>query len=154
MAFYSDSVIDDRFMQGRIDSHNKVLYARHADQRKATFQRVLQTGSDFDKDIRSMLLRTSIIKHELSYKHPRRKRLWASTALVRECLNQNRQMTPVHTKWWWMKGIPNPKSWRIFGNQVLPVLCILIFSSIAVGRVEIVTDDARFFIDVFLVVVW
>lgn len=31
-------------IQARIDSHNKVLYARHADQRKATFQAALRTG--------------------------------------------------------------------------------------------------------------
>ncbi|GJY29320.1 hypothetical protein Tco_0405087 [Tanacetum coccineum] len=38
-----------------IDSHNKILYARHADQRKVTFQRVLQTGVEFDRDVRAML---------------------------------------------------------------------------------------------------
>ncbi|KAL0044872.1 hypothetical protein WJX82_000746 [Trebouxia sp. C0006] len=31
-------------IQARIDSHNKVLYARHADQRKATFQSALRTA--------------------------------------------------------------------------------------------------------------
>lgn len=53
-------------MQARIDSHNKILYARHADQRNATFQRVLQTGVEFDRDVRSMLLRASLLKHEHS----------------------------------------------------------------------------------------
>lgn len=58
-------------MQARIDSHNKILYARHADQRNATFQRVLQTGNEFDRDVRSMLLRADLIKHE--YNHRARK---------------------------------------------------------------------------------
>lgn len=51
-------------MQARIDSHNKILYARHADQRNATFQRVLETGREFDRDVRSMLLRSNLIKHD------------------------------------------------------------------------------------------
>lgn len=50
--------------QARIDSHNKILYAQHADQRNATFQRVLQTGIEFDRDVRSMLLRASLVKRE------------------------------------------------------------------------------------------
>ncbi|GJX44631.1 COP9 signalosome complex subunit 1 [Tanacetum coccineum] len=50
-----------------IDSHNKILYARHADQRKVTFQRVLQTGVEFDRDVRAMLLRANILKHEHIY---------------------------------------------------------------------------------------
>ncbi|KAJ6320421.1 hypothetical protein OIU78_015749 [Salix suchowensis] len=51
-------------LQARIDSHNKILYARHADQRNTTFQRVLQTGNEFDRDVRAMLLRANLIKHE------------------------------------------------------------------------------------------
>ncbi|KAJ0435138.1 hypothetical protein HanIR_Chr17g0889961 [Helianthus annuus] len=52
-----EALITDNQIQARIDSHNKILYARHADQRKATFQRVLQTGVEFDRDVRAMLLR-------------------------------------------------------------------------------------------------
>ena len=50
--------------QARIDSHNKILYARHADQRSATFQKVLQMGNEFDRDVRSMMLRANLLKHE------------------------------------------------------------------------------------------
>nr|KYP77006.1 COP9 signalosome complex subunit 1 [Cajanus cajan] len=53
-------------LQARIDSHNKILYARHADQRNATFQRVLETGREFDRDVRSMLLRSNLIKHDFN----------------------------------------------------------------------------------------
>uniref|UniRef100_A0A2P2JYD9 COP9 signalosome complex subunit 1 C-terminal helix domain-containing protein n=1 Tax=Rhizophora mucronata TaxID=61149 RepID=A0A2P2JYD9_RHIMU len=60
------------FLQARIDSHNKVLYARHADQRNATFQRVLQTGSEFDRDVRAMLLRANLIKHEYNTRASRK----------------------------------------------------------------------------------
>lgn len=61
-------------MQARIDSHNKILYARHADQRNATFQRVLQTGSEFDQDVRAMLLRANLLKHEYNVRAARK--LW------------------------------------------------------------------------------
>lgn len=67
-----EALITDDQIQARIDSHNKILYARHADQRNATFQRVLQTGSDFDKDVRAMLLRSSLIKHEFNAKNSRK----------------------------------------------------------------------------------
>ena len=60
------------FMQARIDSHNKILYARHADQRNATFQRVLQTGTEFDRDVKSMLLRANIIKHDFGQRQVRK----------------------------------------------------------------------------------
>ncbi|KAK4379359.1 hypothetical protein RND71_001221 [Anisodus tanguticus] len=59
-----EALITDNQIQARIDSHNKILYARHADQRNATFQRVLQTGKEFDRDVRSMLLRANLFKHE------------------------------------------------------------------------------------------
>ncbi|KAH9604075.1 hypothetical protein KSS87_010415 [Heliosperma pusillum] len=67
-----ETLITNNQIQARIDSHNKILYARHADQRNATFQRVLQTGAGFDRDVRSMLLRANVIKHDFSHKHSRR----------------------------------------------------------------------------------
>lgn len=59
-------------LQARIDSHNKILYARHADQRNATFQRALQTGNEFDRDVKSMLLRVNLIKHEFNLKQAKK----------------------------------------------------------------------------------
>ncbi|KAG9148772.1 hypothetical protein Leryth_013444 [Lithospermum erythrorhizon] len=59
-----EALITDDQIQARIDSHNKILYARHADQRNATFQRVLQTGNEFDRDVKAMLLRANLLKHE------------------------------------------------------------------------------------------
>ncbi|KAI4369902.1 hypothetical protein MLD38_018296 [Melastoma candidum] len=63
-----EALITNNQIQARIDSHNKILYARHADQRNATFQRVLQTGGEFDRDIRAMLLRANLIKHDYNAK--------------------------------------------------------------------------------------
>ncbi|KAJ9188381.1 hypothetical protein P3X46_003743 [Hevea brasiliensis] len=67
-----EALITDNQIQARIDSHNKILYARHADQRNATFQRVLQTGSEFDRDVRAMLLRANLIKHEYNLRASRK----------------------------------------------------------------------------------
>lgn len=67
-----EALITGNQIQARIDSHNKVLYARHADQRNTTFQRVLQTGSEFDRDVRSMLLRANLIKHDYNIKQSRK----------------------------------------------------------------------------------
>ncbi|PON62676.1 26S proteasome regulatory subunit Rpn7/COP9 signalosome complex subunit [Trema orientale] len=68
-----EALITENQIQARIDSHNKILYARHADQRNATFQRVLQTGGEFDRDVRSMLLRANLIKHDFNLKASSRK---------------------------------------------------------------------------------
>ncbi|GFY92607.1 COP9 signalosome complex subunit 1 [Actinidia rufa] len=67
-----EALITDNQIQARIDSHNKILYARHADQRNATFQRVLQTGSEFDRDVKAMLLRANLIKHDYNLKTSRK----------------------------------------------------------------------------------
>ncbi|XP_059651471.1 COP9 signalosome complex subunit 1 [Cornus florida] len=67
-----EALITDNQIQARIDSHNKILYARHADQRNATFQRVLQTGNEFDRDVKAMLLRANIIKHDFSARQSRK----------------------------------------------------------------------------------
>ncbi|KAK2983978.1 hypothetical protein RJ640_027303 [Escallonia rubra] len=67
-----EALITDNQIQARIDSHNKILYARHADQRNATFQRVLQTGDEFDRDVRAMLLRANLIKHDYNQKSLRK----------------------------------------------------------------------------------
>ncbi|GMH00543.1 hypothetical protein Nepgr_002382 [Nepenthes gracilis] len=67
-----EALITNNQIQARIDSHNKILYARHADQRNVTFQRVLQTGSEFDRDVRAMLLRANIIKYDFHQKQSRK----------------------------------------------------------------------------------
>ncbi|KAK8974291.1 hypothetical protein V6N11_034657 [Hibiscus sabdariffa] len=67
-----EALITDNQIQARIDSHNKILYARHADQRNATFQRVLQTGNEFDRDVRAMLLRANLLKHDCNLKASRK----------------------------------------------------------------------------------
>ncbi|XP_020263310.1 COP9 signalosome complex subunit 1-like [Asparagus officinalis] len=67
-----EALITNNQIQARIDSHNKILYARHADQRNSTFQRALQTGREFDRDVRGMLLRANLIKHDYNQRSARK----------------------------------------------------------------------------------
>ncbi|KAK4415958.1 COP9 signalosome complex subunit [Sesamum alatum] len=67
-----EALITNNQIQARIDSHNKILYARHADQRNSTFQRILQTDSEFDREVRAMVLRANLIKHEYDLKASRK----------------------------------------------------------------------------------
>lgn len=55
-------------IQARIDSHNKVLYARHADQRKATFISALCTAEQYLGDTKALLLRANLLKYDFAQK--------------------------------------------------------------------------------------
>ncbi|VAH05512.1 unnamed protein product [Triticum turgidum subsp. durum] len=81
------ALITDNKIQARIDSHNKILYASHADQRNGTFQRALQTGNEFERDVKSMLLRANLLKHEFSQKAAERKFTTAALAVqeIKNC---------------------------------------------------------------------
>ncbi|CAL8465400.1 g4936 [Coccomyxa elongata] len=57
-------------VQARIDSHSKVLYARLTNTRAATFERALQTGEDYLRDTRALLLRASLMQHDLVQRAP------------------------------------------------------------------------------------
>lgn len=52
-------------IQGRIDSYKKVLHAKDFDQRAATFRKSLHNGRQYVRDMKSMLLRMSLIKHNV-----------------------------------------------------------------------------------------
>lgn len=47
----------------RIDSQNKVLLARHDDQRSATFDQALAAGEDFAADARGLILRVDLLRN-------------------------------------------------------------------------------------------
>eukprot|EP00850_Spirogloea_muscicola_P020143 SM000208S06313 [mRNA] locus=s208:36554:38504:- [translate_table: standard] len=66
-------LIMDNQIQARIDSHNKTLYARHADQRNATFQKALQLGTEYQRDTKAMLLRASLLRKDFVVKVASRK---------------------------------------------------------------------------------
>jgi hypothetical protein len=69
-------LIMDGKVQARIDSHNKVLYARHADMRGQTFRDVLESGESYLRDTKAMLLRASLIQHDFVQKPKGCSGLW------------------------------------------------------------------------------
>eukprot|EP00803_Ostreobium_quekettii_P008074 evm.model.scf_194.2 EVM.evm.TU.scf_194.2 scf_194:11876-18216(-) len=68
------SLIMEKRIQARIDSHRKVLYAQHANERVTTFQNALSTSEHYIRETKNLLLRASLMKHELIqyYKYGKR----------------------------------------------------------------------------------
>jgi len=66
-------LIGEGRIQARIDSANKVIYARNSDQRNATFQKSMNMGSAYVRNVKSMLMRMSLIKHDFVVRHPKGK---------------------------------------------------------------------------------
>lgn len=58
------ALIMDGQVQARIDSHNKVMFARQKDQRRQTFANVLEAGKEYQRDTRAMLVRASLLQHD------------------------------------------------------------------------------------------
>ncbi|KAL1501884.1 hypothetical protein ABEB36_007124 [Hypothenemus hampei] len=65
-------LILDGQIQARIDSHNKVLYARDADQRGATFERGLVVGKEQVRRARMLVLRAAVLRSRISVQSPPR----------------------------------------------------------------------------------
>jgi len=55
-------------IEARIDSHNKVLYARHDDQRSATFTKAIAMGDEYMRDTKALLLRINLMRHDFFVK--------------------------------------------------------------------------------------
>merc|ERR1712130_647169 len=62
---YLVKLISDNKVHGRIDSHNKILYSRVADQRSATYHESLELGERYVRDVKSLLMRMSLIKADM-----------------------------------------------------------------------------------------
>jgi COP9 signalosome complex subunit 1 len=65
-------LIMDGSISARIDSHNKRLYARHTDQRSATFQNALRVGDEYQRNTTALLLRVNLMRNDFVIKPPRR----------------------------------------------------------------------------------
>ncbi|CAG2107161.1 unnamed protein product [Medioppia subpectinata] len=52
-------------IQARIDSHNKILYAKDVDQRTVTFERALEMGREWQRRTKSLILRSAMLKNGL-----------------------------------------------------------------------------------------
>jgi COP9 signalosome complex subunit 1 len=61
-------LILDGQIQARIDSHNKILYAKDADQRNVTFEKAINTGKEFQRRTRMLILRTAMLKKHIHVK--------------------------------------------------------------------------------------
>ena len=60
-------------IQARIDSQNKVLYAKQVDQRTATFATSFSTGNNFQQTMKDMLLKMNLIENDFVVKPRDRK---------------------------------------------------------------------------------
>ncbi|XP_030745089.1 COP9 signalosome complex subunit 1 [Sitophilus oryzae] len=65
-------LILDGQIQARIDSHNKVLFARDADQRGSTFERGLAVGKEQRRRARMLVLRAAVLRSRLQVQSPPR----------------------------------------------------------------------------------
>ena len=58
-------------IKARIDSHNKIVYARQTDQEVSTFHKALQTGLEYERQTKALLLRLDLIRNDMSIKATR-----------------------------------------------------------------------------------
>ncbi|KAK0085824.1 hypothetical protein PV325_004351 [Microctonus aethiopoides] len=65
-------LILDGQIQARIDSHNKILYAKDVDQRSTTFEKSISVGKEYQRRTRMLILRAAILKHQIHVKCPQR----------------------------------------------------------------------------------
>jgi COP9 signalosome complex subunit 1 len=49
--------------QARIDSHNKILFAKEVDQRTVTFKKALLMGKAWQRRTRALMLRAAMLRH-------------------------------------------------------------------------------------------
>lgn len=61
-------LILDGQIQARIDSHNKILYAKDADQRSVTYEKAIQMGEEFQRRTKMMILRAAVLKNHIHVK--------------------------------------------------------------------------------------
>lgn len=55
-------------IQARIDSHNKILYAKDADQRSSTFEKAINIGKEYQRRSRMLILRAAMLKAQIHVK--------------------------------------------------------------------------------------
>lgn len=62
------SLILDGQIQARIDSHNKILYAKNIDQRSVTFEKSLKMGEEYERRTKLMILRAAMVRAQITVK--------------------------------------------------------------------------------------
>ncbi|XP_057672464.1 COP9 signalosome complex subunit 1 isoform X1 [Diorhabda carinulata] len=61
-------LILDGQIQARIDSHNKILFAKDVDQRSTTFEKSLLMGKEYQRRTRMLILRAAVLKNKIHVK--------------------------------------------------------------------------------------
>ncbi|XP_012273585.1 COP9 signalosome complex subunit 1 isoform X2 [Orussus abietinus] len=61
-------LILDGQIQARIDSHNKILYAKDVDQRSTTFEKSISFGKEYQRQTCMLILRAAMLKHKIYVK--------------------------------------------------------------------------------------
>lgn len=61
-------LILDGQIQARIDSHNKILFAKEADQRSSTFEKATNCGKEYQRRLRMLILRSAMLKTQIHVK--------------------------------------------------------------------------------------
>ncbi|XP_052069761.1 COP9 signalosome complex subunit 1-like isoform X1 [Mytilus californianus] len=61
-------LILDGQINARIDSHNKILYAKDTDQRSSTFEKSLAMGKEYQRRTKALILRSAILKNQVHVK--------------------------------------------------------------------------------------
>lgn len=56
-------------IQARIDSHNKILYAKDVDQRNTTFEKSLAVGKEYQRRTSMLILRAAMLKNQIHVKN-------------------------------------------------------------------------------------
>ena len=66
------TLILDGHIAARIDSHNKILLAKDADQRCSTYEKGMQMGNDYVRRTRALILRSAMLKSNILVQSPPR----------------------------------------------------------------------------------
>lgn len=64
------ALIYDGHIKARIDSHNKILYAKNTDSRTLTFERAIKMGKIWQRQTQALITRTAILNAGLSVVSP------------------------------------------------------------------------------------
>ncbi|KFM79956.1 COP9 signalosome complex subunit 1, partial [Stegodyphus mimosarum] len=65
-------LILDNQIQARIDSHNKILYAKDIDQRSTTYERAIKMGKEYQRRTAQLILRAAMLRNNIQVKSPPR----------------------------------------------------------------------------------
>jgi COP9 signalosome complex subunit 1 len=65
-------LILDGKISARIDSHNKVLYAKDTDQRSSTFEKSRLMAKEYQKKTKALILRAAVVKNHIQVQSPPR----------------------------------------------------------------------------------